>query len=311
MRVDELFHLKYGVNLELIRCEQVNKPEGINFVARTSQNNGVTARVKLIDGIEPQKAGTISVAVSGSVLSAFVQNEPYYSGRDLYVLTPKIPMTFEEKLYYAMLISKNAFRYSYGRAANKTLPKIELLPIDDVRDSIKNYRVRQITSKLHASKVHLNIDSWKEFLVSDLFIVKGTKTTTLDNLEEHGPGIYPYVTTQATDNGVAGKYDYYTENGNVLVIDSAVSGHCTYQAKNFSASDHVEKLSPIFKFNKYIGLFVATIINLEKYRYSYGRKSNHTKIKDTIVKLPTTAEGNPDWDFMESCIKSLPYSDHI
>ena len=63
--------------------------------------------------------------------------------------------------------------------------------------------------------------------------------------------------------------------------------------------------------NKYNGLFLATILNLEDYRYSYGRARILGKLKDEIIKLPVDKEGNPDWQFMEDYIKSLPYGDRI
>jgi len=114
MKVKDLFDVQYGVNLELLACEATTAQdsEGINFVARTSNNNGVVAKVKRIDGINPQPAGTLSCAGGGSVLETFVQTEPYYSGRDLYVLTPKGEMTLAEKLYYCMCIKANAYKYS-------------------------------------------------------------------------------------------------------------------------------------------------------------------------------------------------------
>jgi len=128
MKISDLFDVKYGVNLELMTCEHAiaNDRNSVNFVARTSKNNGVTAVVKKIDGVEPQPAGTLSCAGGGSVLETFVQAKPYYSGRDLYVLTPKIKMTLAEKLYYCMCIRANAYKYNYGRQANKTLKDIEI-----------------------------------------------------------------------------------------------------------------------------------------------------------------------------------------
>ena len=128
MKVNELFNVKYGVNLELLTCETTTADDvdGVNFVARTSNNNGVVATVKKIEGVTPQAAGTLSCAGGGSVLETFVQVKPYYSGRDLYVLTPKNEMSLAEKLYYCMCIKANAYRYSYGRQANKTLSDIEL-----------------------------------------------------------------------------------------------------------------------------------------------------------------------------------------
>jgi hypothetical protein len=148
---------------------------------------------------------------------------------------------------------------------------------------------------------------WKEFVIGDYFNVSGTKTTKIEDLIEYGNGIYPYVTTQATNNGVAGFYNFSTESGNVLTIDSAVVGFCSYQELPFSASDHVEKLTPKFALNRYIGLFLAAIINREQYKYSYGRKCNQNQIRETVVKLPAAADDLPNWDYMERYIKSLHY----
>ena len=129
-------------------------------------------------------------------------------------------------------------------------------------------------------------------------------------LEEYGSGEYPYVTTQATNNGIENFYDFYTEKGNVLAVDSAVLGYCSYQSRNFSASDHVEKLIPKFQMNKHIAMFMVTILNLERYRYNYGRKCSQTRMKQIKIKLPIK-NGQPDFDYMENFIKSLPYSSSI
>jgi len=89
MKVAELFSVEYGINLELNVCEITHDNNGINFVARTAENNGVVAKVKLIEGKTPQPAGVLTCASDDSVLSTFVQTAPFYSGRDLYILTPK------------------------------------------------------------------------------------------------------------------------------------------------------------------------------------------------------------------------------
>lgn len=125
IKVSELFVVKYGVNLELNALQK--RPDGINFVSRTAKNNGVSAKVALLPGVEPIPAGTISVAGGGSVMESFLQTEPYYSGRDLYYLIAKIPLTPQEKLYYCTCLRANKYRYNYGRQANRTLRDI-LIP---------------------------------------------------------------------------------------------------------------------------------------------------------------------------------------
>jgi hypothetical protein len=34
-------------------------------------------------------------------------------------------------------------------------------------------------------------------------------------------------------------------------------------------------------------------------------------MNESIIRLPVTAKGEPDWPFMENYIKSLPYSKSI
>ncbi len=130
--VSSLFEVIYGINLELNTCIETTSddPEGIAFVARTADNNGISAYVKKIEGKEPQPAETITVAGGGSVLSTFVQKRPFYSGRDLYLLISKEDISIKVKMFISTVLFSNQYRYSYGRQANKTLPNLILkLPI--------------------------------------------------------------------------------------------------------------------------------------------------------------------------------------
>jgi len=56
------------------------------------------------------------------------------------------------------------------------------------------------------------------------------------------------------------------------------------------------------------GLFIATIISKNKYKYNFGRKAFRKNYSNDKIKLPVDNESNPDWQFMEDYIKSLPYS---
>ena len=123
----EIFDVWYGVNLEVVNSEVV--PIGIPFVSRQSVNNGVVCHVKRIDDVEPNPSHTLSIAVSGSVLSTFYHDYEYYSGRDVYIAKPKIALTKEEMLYYCYVIEQNKYRYNYGRGANKTFRDIGLYDI--------------------------------------------------------------------------------------------------------------------------------------------------------------------------------------
>lgn len=315
VKISDIFDIKYGINLELINITQCKSTDynAIPFVSRTENNNGVSAFVEKEIDVEPNSAHTLSVAGGGSVLSTFYQPLEYYSGRDIYILSPKDKLNIVEMLYYAKVISLNKYRYNYGRQANKTLKNI-LIPkyiSIEVKSKLSNL-YRDIFNNIskepfNKKKIKLNKNNWQNFRLIELFEIKGSKTTPIWELEAYGEGIYPYITTQASNNGIDGFYDYYTEDGNVLTIDSAVLGYCAYQELPFSASDHVEKLVPKFELNRYIALFLTTIMNIEQYRYNYGRKCSQSRMKTISISLPTK-NNYPDFEYMENYIKSLPYS---
>ena len=315
--LNKLFEVKYGVNLELVHLEQCSKnhENAINFVSRTESNNGVSAFVLKSDEFTANPKHTISVAGGGSVLSSFYQEDEYYSGRDIYYLKPIQNFSKLEMLFYAYCLTKNKYKYNYGRQANKTLK--DLLIPKEMPKEFKSLNIEELntlnSSTIETEKIKLEHSNWKWFSLNDknLFNITGTKTTPLLELEEYGKGDNPFVTTQATNNGIGGFFNFQTEQGNVLTVDSAVIGYCAYQPLNFSASDHVEKLIPHFVMNKYVAMFIATVINKEQYRYNYGRKASQTRLKSGKIKLPTNDEGLPDFDYMERYIKSLPYSASI
>lgn len=312
MKVKDLFAVKYGVNLELITLETVsrNEKDGVNFVARTAENNGVVARVRIIDGIAPQPAGVLSCAGGGSVLATFVQTEPFYSGRDLYTLTPKKEMSLQEKLYWCMCIKANAYKYTYGRQANKTLKDIEL------PDTVPEWVHATLISPYTTANVNnalplLGLEKWGEFTLGQLFsFVKG-KRLTKENMIE---GNTNYLGAISDNNGIRQLIDapaIFQANCITVNYNGSV-GEAFYQSEPFWATDDVNVLyAKGWNLNKYIALFIATVIKANRYKFSYGRKWTMEKMKESSIKLPITSQGLPDWDYIERYIKSLPYSERI
>jgi hypothetical protein len=307
--LSDVFDIVYGNQLDLNKLD-LDFKNGINFISRSRENLGVRTKVKKILNKSPFEKGCITVTLGGTyLLSAFVQQDDFYTAQNIKVLTPKHNLNDLQKKFYCYAIEHNRFRYtSHGREANKTLNDLPVPSVESIPNWINNI-IEPCPDKnsIISKKYILSTDEWKYFKLTSLFNISGSKTTTILKLEGHGSGSYPYITTQATNNGVDGFYNFYTEDGNCLTVDSAVLGYCSYQENSFSASDHVEKLTPKFTMNKYIALFLTTVLNLEQYRYNYGRKCSQTRMKEIGIKLPE--RGNqPDWQFMEDYIKSLSYS---
>lgn len=313
MKISDLFIIKYWVNLELINLEECQKSDSssINFVSRTEKNNWISAYVHRVDDIVPNPANTISVAWWGSVLSTFYQREEYYSWRDIYVLIPKNEMTEIELLFYCYCIRQNKYRYNYWRQANKTLKDIEIpKSIPQERQDLTIEKLNTINQESIIQELPFNINNWCFFKVNHLFDVYSAKVSSKSEIEEFWFGKYPFVTGQAINNGAEGLYDFFTEDGNVITIDRITFGFVGYQPRNFSANDNVKILKPKFTNNKYIGLFLTTIIKKEKQKYCYGRITSNERLEETMLLLPSK-KGSPDFEYMENYIKSLPYSSSL
>jgi len=309
MKVKDLFTLRQGNGLELMHIgTSVNS--GINFVSRTAQNNGVVAQVDKVDNMKSFPAGCITVALGGSVLSSFVQLKPFYTAFHIMVLEPKREMTLQEKLYYCMCIKANAYRYSYGRQANKTLKDIELP--DEIPEWVYAMPVECLKTKCERKEYTLkSIEKWSEFLLGDLFTFHKGKRLTKENMME---GQVNFLGAISENNGIRqliGVEPIYKPNCITVNYNGSV-GETFYQSNSFWASDDVNVLyAKDWTLNKYIAMFIATVIKANRYKFSYGRKWTLDKMKKSLIKLPITAQGSPDWDYMEKYIKSLPYSDRI
>jgi len=309
------------------RLTKTNRIEGnIPLITASSYCNGITAFIDEATFIETKKLfeRKITVDMFGNV---FYHKYKYFSDDNVHTLIIKDDkdLRLNDYIYMFMvtILRKMSSKYDFGRQLrlHRLEREIVSLPTDKHKKPNWKFMLEYTYSKsrdiiynkpLSYPKNSIPLDSvqWKEFKVGDLFEVVGTRTTPLKELKDYGDGKCPYITTKATNNGVDGFYDHYTEAGNVLTIDSATIGHTTYQQSNFSASDHVEKLIPKFAMNRYVALFLKTILNREKYRYDYGRKFNQKRIKATVIKLPAKSN-QPDWQFIENYMKSLPYSSNL
>lgn len=270
----------------------------------------MAARVEECEGIKKYPAGVITVPLKGSVLMAHVQNEECYVAHQIAVLTPKAEMGLGEKLFYCMCIQKNAYRFNYGRQADRTLRNI-ILP-DTVPEWVYEAEVEPIATMNKRSEMELNIELWMDYYLKDLFdFEKGKRLTKEDII----PGDVNFLGAICDNNGIREKIetDIFWEPNCITVNYNGSVGEAFYQDKPFWASDDVNVLyaKKWWMMNKYNALFIITVIKANKYRFSYGRKWTLDKMKESIIKLPSKDDGTPDFEFMERFIKSLPYGDRI
>lgn len=163
----------------------------------------------------------------------------------------------------------------------------------------------------------INTYDWKDFIIGRLFKIKRGKRLIEEDREN---GEIFYFSASQDNNGLTDKI------ANPLFIEKdsliySTFGDCYYVEGEFTASDEISILQNN-NLNKNIGLFIATIINKNKYKYAYGRKAFQNKFVNESIKLPVKKNENncylidnhkeysddgyiPDWDYMEEFIERL------
>jgi hypothetical protein len=164
--------------------------------------------------------------------------------------------------------------------------------------------------KIINKTIDLEISTWKWFPYTKIFDLKKGKRITKAHIID---GKLPFVAAIDGNNGIR----QYIESpslhkGNTITVNYNGSvGIAFYQTNPYWASDDVNVLYPKFKLNKFIGLFLITLIRKEIYRFNYGRKWYLERMKESKIKLPVTSKGVPHWKLMEDYIKSLPFSSSL
>ncbi|WP_236847874.1 restriction endonuclease subunit S [Campylobacter devanensis] len=314
-----------------IKKEHIND-KGYFVVTAGETNNGILGKSDIEARIF--EANTITIDMFGFVFFRQFEYKMVTHAR-VFSLKPKFKITHKQGLFLASLFKHLKTKFGYDNMCSWAKIKDDKiqLPINKDGDidfefmesfvaELEAERVAELEAYLAAASLkdyELTADelsalskfenyNWGEFRIGDLFDVSGSKTTSKSYLEKIGKGDYPYITTQAINNGIAGFYNYFTEQENCLTIDSAVLGTCFWQNKNFSASDHVEILRPKnFTLNQKIALFFISLLNKNAsiLGYSYAMKRNQSRIKNENIKLPVTANGEIDFEFMNNFIKAI------
>ena len=161
------------------------------------------------------------------------------------------------------------------------------------------------------AKLEINTAKWLPFRYDVLFDIergRGPRKTSLT-----GDGETPFLTSIEYNNGLTG---YTSESpqhaGNVITVNRNGSvGEAFYQPDPFSTTEDVHVFKPKFQLNRFIAMFLTSLIRKEKYRFNYSRKWGLERMNESIIRLPVTSSGDPDWTFMENYIKVLPYSKSI
>ena len=325
-KVSDLFEIHSG-NAIFVDLEE--DPKGFAFVSATRNNNNIFSRVKFTSGMRVFNSGCITVPCKGeSSLYACVQTEDFVPSNNVKVLVPKVDIPLIVKWFYCYCLRQHTQFYSYGRTIVAYLPNIELP--DNIPDWVYDCKLDLPKTEVGSEIPELHTENWKSFKLGDLFnITRGSFNTMPEECTDaevqlrlvgrsiSDNGIWPTTfgcTRQYFDlmhSGMSGFHKYFRQNS-LAVLTDGDAGFTTFQYGGFVASSKAAILTPkSFRLSPHIGLFIATFIRVQRGLWGNNRIYTPEMIANTRIKLPATPTGEPDWNFMELYMRSLPYSDLI
>ena len=152
----------------------------------------------------------------------------------------------------------------------------------------------------------IDTSAWGEFRLDELFtVVKGSRLTTAERL----PGDIPYVGASQFNNGIThyiGNDEHVHPGGALTVCYNGPVGTTFLQNESFWATDDVNVLRlRVSGVADEALLFIAPIIERMGSKHAYIDKWKMSDMAATVIRLPQTPSGTPDWEYMETTMKRM------
>jgi len=322
--------------------ELLEDGDEIAYIGAKKSDNGVMRYVKRVENLVSRGNCIVFIGDGQGSVGYSLYQPVDFIGSTTLIVGYNEHLNPYNAAFLVSVLDLERFRYSFGRKYKKEVvanTKIQLpaIKLDNgyytpdwkyMEDFVKDQIIPQLPKKAQRvwlqkydtapqkqEIMKLNTDEWKYYTIGDLFRVELTKGDI--KADEVDSGDIPLISSGEGNNGVVkyiskegdGKAEMFPDN--TITLDMFC--HANYQGIPYYAVGHgrVNILFPKFELNKYIGIFICTLINREVYRFSYGRAVYSTVAEKMKIKLPVTPSGEPDWKFMEDYIKSLPFSRNI
>lgn len=158
---------------------------------------------------------------------------------------------------------------------------------------------------------HLDIRMWLYAMNLVIISRKGISASQLKR--ELGMGSYQSAWRMLHQIRKAMEKEEYKETFEAIVeIDETYVGGKPRKDNDHSGDDNKPKRGRGTSKTPVIGVKERNTGRVHaKYKYAYGRQYRQKTLLKHKIKLPVDSKGDPDWQFMENYIKSLPYSSNL
>ncbi len=301
MRLSELFDINYG------QRKYHNKESlsggGTLLISSQAEDNGCYGFFDIKANFKPP---FISVPSTGSIGEAFVQTTKCSVDDNCLTLIPKEKYFTEYLFYIASMIRHHKWRFMYGRQLTpERIGRIEVMDSSEFKTSLdfSEFSKKLIPKKQEVRPRKIKYQT-KQVLLSNLFYINSGEYHSINNLKK---GDIPLISCSDMDNGIAGFYDIPEDKTDRSCITVAYDGKpltAKFHDYKFSAYDNVGVLTPKEELKKTTLNFITILLNIERWRYGYGRKCYKQKLGKLSIKLPVTKEGKLDETVIEEIMKN-------
>lgn len=254
----------------------------------------------------------------GIVVSAFceatVQTPPFVAcgraGNGLSVLQPKTVMPISQLAYIAAYINA-AVRWRFNWYRQTTVDRIRKLLVPDKFPDHLRFNVAEAMPEKSSAPRNAWQLKLKPFALGDIFELEPGHFHSVGRLP---PGPVPVVSCGDYDNGVIGYFDVGNAPTFSDRITIAFNGENPLTAKyhpyKFTAKDDVAVCHPKKPLLPATEFFIQTMVNRERWRYSYYRKCYADKLYRFEVALPVK-DGELDEATMKAVVETSPYWGYV
>lgn len=294
------------------------------YISSTATRNGVDNYVGNTRGVRIF-SDCMTIANSGSVGVCFYQPFEFVASDHVTKLANE---KFDRYVYLFMITVTRRLgeKYSFNREINDTRIQKEriMLPVD-IRGNpdlqfmaryIQEHETKMISryeSHLEGMKaagvMKLDDPQWRGFSIGKLFKLVQGKSKGLNHLRIRSQGVN-YLGATNQNNGVLCQVqpvEGMVQKGNCIAFirnGEGSMGYSVYKAEDFIATSDIT-LGYNEHINRYSGLFISSVSDGARGRYTFGYKRSKTRLAKEEILLPATAEGSPDFQYMESYVREV------
>lgn len=327
-RVGDLFDSKTG-SFDI--QPQHLSDDGTLVVSAGTANNGIIGRTEV--DVAPISGNTITVDMFGHTI---FRDYPYtmVTHARVFALIPKNVVSKSVGQFVAGVLNRQFLNYAYDnmcsfRKVENEFIKLPATPSGEpdwvymdeymsavMRESEASLEsLRQADEKKHA----LNVSGWREFIIGNLFeklqldVKKEDFNKTFDVSEERTEEFnLPLVNAKHGNNGImyyGREADFETAEMTIDIVQNGAiaTGDVYAQPQRTGVLWDAYLVKPKAKIDSAFTLmFLATVLEKAiKDKFSYDDKCVWDKAKLLTVTLPCTSDNEPDWAYMDECMRTV------